>query len=256
MSFDEVCKMIVDFNVPYIKVNDINGKRVFQIDDCDTPQATCEKLKQYQAILATCGKITIIGATEGIKKQSWKDAYNWIVTFGVPSSTTAQTNMPLINPMMNGYVSMDHANLIGKLAGLEQSFELQKQILELKNQIVMGAQPQGFEKYLPMLGMFMDVSPEKMQNMMMFANMQSLMNGKAPAQLAGFEQKKGEPNKVELKGTPEEVALMQSITVEMDKLSDKTSLANIDFLLKTLNENPAQIEILMNLAKGMKIKTA
>lgn len=243
MIFEDTYKLIEEQNIIAVKIIDTSGRRIYDIVE-DSPTKVIEKLKDYRHILSTYGKVIFKAATESIHKQNWKDCYQWSVVF-----TGSGNDAPAINSINmgvpNGYISGDHAILMAELNAIKAKFDLEKQILELKNQMAMSNQPQGIDKYLPMMGMFMDVDESKMKNMMMLANMQSMMSGKAPAQLAGMERT---GNKVELKGTEEEQKLMQSITDEMDKLSDKTQLNNIDMLLKTLNNNPHLIDTLIQMA--------
>jgi hypothetical protein len=244
-TFEQAIDLIQEFNTPYIKVNDAQGKRLFEIQDSDNVGNTVAKLESYKSMLATYGRVHFRAATEVIKKQSYKDAYEWVVIFSGPIATN--NNQSQINNMpAMGYISLDHAHLMAEVKGMKDSFELQKQMFELKNQIANSNKPEGIEKYLPMLGMFMDVDPAKMQNMMMFANLQNSMNGNVIPSIAG--NFKREENKIELQGTEAEKNVMQSITDQMDKLSDKVQLESIDKFLKALNANPGFITMLTEMA--------
>ena len=246
MIFEDTFKLIEDQKILHVKLLDSQGKRIYDIEEI-SPTNVVDRLKEMKTVLSTYGKVIFKCATEAIFRQSWKGCFEWPVTFGGVAVNPSQQINGLGMHIPPGYIPAEQAILMSELNSLKQKYDLELRLKEMEHKISAANQPQGFEKYIPMLGMIMDIDQTKMANVMTLASMQNVMNGKAaPSQINGLERT---GNTIELKGTEEEKKLMQSITDEMDKLSNKVELGNIDMVLKSLNGNPQFMDMLITLAK-------
>lgn len=262
MKFEEVIKIMTDLNVMHIKVLDTNGKRVIDFTDEQSTENTVNRLKEYLPILSGYGRVTFIGGTENIKKANYKDAYNWVVTFNGSNDVSTQNNANHQNNnnyTPKGFVSANEANLMAQLQVLTMQMSFQKQIADLEKKFSLPtAEPDMIDKYLPMLGMFVDIDDKKIANVMKLAQMQGMAKGtpQLPAQtqstgMAGtFTGTTKDGTKVEI--TEQEKVQIDTFNKEIDLLSEKASLEKLTELVKALNSNPAFIEqalVFMNLNK-------
>lgn len=254
MIFEDTFKLIEDQKILHVKILDSQGKRIYDIEEV-SPTNVIDRLKEMKSVLSTYGKVNFKLATDAIYKQNWKSCFEWPVTFGGIAVNPNPINNGIGFNIPEGYIPAQQALLLGELNSLKAKYDLEMRLKEMEYKISDANKPQGMEKYLPMLGMILDIDPTKMQNVMTLASMQSAMYGGAmpSSQINGMERK---GNTVELKGTEEEKKLMQSITDEMDKLSNKVELQNIDKVLKALNNDPKLMDMAIMIAKQSETKTA
>ncbi len=250
MIFEDTFKLIEDQKILHVKILDSQGKRIYDIEEV-SPTNVVERLKEMKTVLSTYGKVIFKAATDAIFKQSWKSCFEWPVTFGGVAVNPNPNNNVLGYNIPEGYISAQQALLIGEVNSMKAKHDLELRLKEMEWKIAEANKPQGMEKYLPMLGMILDIDQTKMQNIMTLASMQNAMYGGnvQSSQINGM-QRNG--NTIELKGTEEEKKLMQSITDEMDKLSNKVELQNIDKVLKALNNDPKLMDMAIMLAQNSK----
>lgn len=238
-----------ELNTPYLKIIDTSGKRVYDILDQSSAENTINKLNDFLPTLRSYGRLNFIAATEAIKKQNWKDAYNWTITFEGVALPQNQNQTQNINPS-KGFVSHNEASLMAQVQAMQMQMQMQKQIDEIKNLLGAKTQEQPFEKYLPMLGMFVDITDEKIANMMKLAQIQSIGKGFSNNQTGIAGPQEQTVKKVEL--TEDEKKKVDHFNAEIDKLSEKTSLDKLTALVEALNQNPAYIDLALNFMNSNK----
>jgi len=244
MIFKDAIQLIQDGNYTNIKVTDTNGKRVLDVEG-ETSQSLIEKLQAYKQQLCSFGRVNFMVATDAIKKANWKDAYVWPVTFG----GEMQSNSPALFSPGQGFVSEREAMLMGELSGLRKEVEWNKRFDEI-NKKLDEKNSDEFSKFLPllpMLGLFVDIKPEKMQAMAALSQMAGAMTQKPG--MAGLIPT---DSKTVVKGTDEEVKCIKSINDNLEKLSEKVPVDKIDEFIKTLNEKPEFLTMLMQMASNYK----
>lgn len=248
MTFNDALRLIDDGNkYRYLRVFDTEGKRILDLD-ADNNLLLRERLEQYRTILSTYGKVKIQIATESIYKQNWKDAFNWNVTFNESATQTPAINVPTLGGPPAGYVSSNEALLMAQIAGLNKQMEFQLEMQKLRNE--MSAMKNGggsFDKYLPMLGMFMDLDETKIKNMMLLSS----MNG------GGFSQQhntgiNGPPQQNSVAGTDEEKQTIENINKQLELLAEKVHAKSIEQFLVVLNQKPEFLNTLIQMAQNFK----
>lgn len=247
MTFNDAIELMQDGKYTHLKVIDTDGKRVLDLD-AETNTSLIEKLKPYRNILQTYGKVKFMLATDSIYKQNWKDAYNWTVTFS--NDATQQHNTPQINSAPpSGYISQNEAALMAQLAGLQKQIELDQKFNELTKRLDQNTNKKsdGFEKYLPMLGLFADIDENKMRNIMLLSSMQ---NATAAPSINGLPTQ--QPNQNTVAGTNDEQKTVAEINKQMELLSEKVSLNAILQFLTVLNQKPQFLETLTQMAANFK----
>lgn len=250
MKFEDVIIIMRDLNVMHVKVIDTQNKRVIDFMEETSVDNTIAKLQGYMGLLSSYGRLTFIGATDAIKKQNWRDAYTWIVTFNGTSAEAPKVNQGVgsFQPMP-GYISQNEAALMAQLSALQLQLNFQKQIADLERKLTVPAQEgeNMLEKHLPMLGMFMDIDETKMANMMKMAQIQGMMKGsQMPSQTQGIAGpftgvNQGTQTKIEV--TEQEKAQVAEFNKEIDLLSEKASLEKLITLVKGLNANPGFVDM-------------
>lgn len=247
MTFDNALKLMADQSITHVRVMDTNNKRVLDIDGGSVEDAV-QKITEHKAILSTYGRVNFLCATDSIRKQNWKDAYSWAVTF-TGSNEQAPKHDPGIGRIPSGFVSQNEAMLMAQLQALTIQMDYTKKMSELEAKFTL-AQPknEGFEKYIPMMGMFMDIDQTKMQNMMMLMQMQTAMNGKQPAGISGLFTPENTAAPAQLQTTDDEKKLLEDINNNMEALSEKVSLDKINQLLKLLADKPEYADMALNFA--------
>jgi hypothetical protein len=237
MNFDDSIKLIGDQKLNHLKVLDPEGKKVFDLHG-STPDDLISQLQSYENILRTYGRLKFLAATEGIYKQNWKDALTWNIVFG--NTPVSPSPAPLAGAVPAGYISASEAALMAQVKELTLQSAYDKRFAELEKKIE-EKDNSGFEKYMPMAGLFLDLDEKKIQNMMALAGLQSAINGKGA--LAGPPQ---------VQTTVEEAELIQNIQKEMEQLSQKVEVKTIYEFLKVLNEKPEFMKTLTQMAQTFK----
>lgn len=237
MKFEQALKLIEEQDILFVKVEDFNKKRLLALDAKTAPQLVI-KLNQYRDTLASYGKVIFVCADEKIKNSSWRDALHWQVSV---SDIQPQLNLPDSgNKVPSGYVSASEAALQAKLAEMNLKFELSKQMAELEKRVTKPASSADeIFKFMPMLGLFMDIDEKKMTQMMGLAQLSSAMNGSGTAAstgISGLKEKTQEAATVET--TPEEEAVLDKIDDEIISLTGKIPMEDVLAFIKKLNEKP------------------
>lgn len=248
MTFNDALQLIDDGNkYKYLRVFDTEGKRLLDLD-ADNNLLLREKLATYRTILSTYGKVKIQVATESIYKQNWKDAFSWNVTFNEVATQTPQLNVPTLNGPPAGFISNNEALLMAQIAGLNKQMEFDREMQKLRAEISASKNNGGsFEKYLPMLGMFMDLDENKIKNMMLLSS----MNG------GGFQQHhggiNGPPQQTNsVAGTDEEKQTIENINKQLELLAEKVHAKSIEQFLVVLNQKPEFLNTLIQMAQNFK----
>jgi len=243
MTFEDTIKLIPDLKIHHVKIVDTAGKKVMELNG-ESPENLLTQLEGYRSILSTSGRLKFIAANESMFKQNFKDAYNWDVVFTAASHSNNSTPTTLTHAP-SGYVSSNEANLLAELKALQMQRDFDLKLVEL-NKKIDDKGSDGFDKYLPMLGMIVDIDDKKMKNMMALGALQSSMNGSPATGLAGLEKK---PH---VQTTVEEKELINNLNDEMGKLAQKVDLSAIVEFVKTLNDKPEFLTLLLQMAKTHK----
>lgn len=237
MKFEQALKLIEEQDILFVKVEDFNKKRLLSLDAKTAPQLVI-KLNQYRDTLASYGKVIFVCADEKIKNSSWRDALHWQVSV---SDIQPQLNLPITSGAPAGYVSSSEADLRAKLAELNLEMRLNKQMAELEKRVIKPASAaDDAMKFMPILGLFMDIDEKKITQMMGLASLSNAMNGTGTNTttpgIAGLPKPKQDGATVE--ATPEEQAVLDKIDDELEGLLEKIPSADFLALVKKLNEKP------------------
>ena len=239
MKFEQALKLIEEQDILFVKIEDFNKKRLLALDAKTAPQLVI-KLNQYKDSLASYGKVIFICADEKIKNSSWRDALHWQVSV---SDIAPQSNLPLPGQgvVPPGYISANEATLQAQIAGLTMQMNFQKQMADLEKRVTKPASSADeIFKFMPMLGLFMDIDQKKIEQMMGLASLSGAMNGNNTTQsnagIAGLNEKKKESATVET--TPEEEAVLDKIDDEIIELTGKIPMEDVLVFIKKLNEKP------------------
>lgn len=240
MKFEQALKLIEEQDILFVKIEDFNKKRLLALDAKTAPQLVI-KLNQYKDSLASYGKVIFICADEKIKNSSWRDALHWQVSV---SDIAPQSNLPLpgVGVVPPGFVSATEATLQAQLAGLKMQMDFQKQMADLEKRVTKPASSADeIFKFMPMLGLFMDIDEKKMTQMMGLAHLSSAMNGSPTTTnangIAGLKEKKSETTTT-VEATPEEEAMLDKIDDEIIELTGKIPMEDVLAFIKKLNEKP------------------
>lgn len=256
MNFEQAIKTMRELNAPHVKVIDISGKRIIDFTDEPNVEATIIKLNDFISTLRTFGRVNFIVATDSIKKQNWKDAYHWQVTFDGIAATPQNNNANNNNfRVPAGYISEREAILTAQLEALKLQMNFQKQIDELTTKLATPKKEPGFEKYLPMLALIpgFELTEDKIMNMMRLSQMGNMMQPmtiptqqtQQPQQtnaMAGLPSgKDANGNAIEL--TEEEKKQVEELNNNIDALSEKVDMQTLINITKAFNEDPQKIEL-------------
>lgn len=243
MDFDQALIAVDDQKILAVKINDVNDKLMVYLED-DTSPKLVEKIKTYRAMLLPCVKVKFICADAECIKSSWRGAAHWTVTF----SSTVPTTTPHTNAMPSGFMSTSEALLHAQLAEMKSRYEYDKKLLEFKEKnAVKPSTADELFKYMPMLGLFMEIDDKKIQQMMGLYQISAGMQGNGtPTQQTGISG----PIKTHLekKGTPEEDKAAEDLIEQLDDLADKVPVSDLLILIKKLNEKPELVATLKAMA--------
>ena len=254
MKYSEATKLMKELNTPYIKITDTNGNRIWDCCDEIAAENTVNRLNAFLPTLKTWGACHFTCATEASKKQNWKDAYKWKVTFE-DSNTQVQTDNAAERPK-SGYITQTEAALMAQLEALKIQMQMQAQMNELTLKLNDQNKPDKWEKmidkYAPIAGAFFNITPDKYENMMKIASIQGAINGGGGAPgMAGVNPVSKNNTSTEIKLTEEEKMQVDEFNNEIEKLSEKTDLPKLIALVKGLNKNPQYIEMATNFMNNL-----
>ncbi len=247
MDFAKAIELLKDGNYTNVRVFDIGNKKILDLEGASS-ELLIDQLEKYKDTMASFGKVTFHVATAAQKAQNWKDFFSWPVTF----SGAAGNNLPSPYPThMPGYISATEANLMAQLEGMKKENEFNKRFDELNKKL---DDKDNFVKYaplLPLLGLFIDIKPEKQAAMASLASLAGAMNNNNNTVQTGINGLVP-TNKAEVKGTAEEQAQIKSINDNLEKLSEKIPVASIEEFIRTLVEKPEFLTMLMTMSKQFK----
>lgn len=244
MKFNEALELIKDGKYTNITVTDTDGKRLIDVEGL-TPETLINKLEQFKNQLQSYGRVKFRVATEQIKKANWKDAYHWDVNFmGDYSGNNTLNEIKPFNPGI-GFISQNEASLMSQLEGLKKEIEYNKKFDEINKKLEDkdNNSIKQFMPLVPLLGLFMEIKPEKMQQMASMAQIAGHMS--QPTGIAGLIPT---DNNTIVKGTKEEVELINSINNNLEILSEKVPIEKIEEFIRTLNEKPEFLTMLLQMA--------
>lgn len=248
MTLDDTIRLIQDGKIQHLKIVDSEGKKVFDFNG-STVDDLISQIQQYKNILASYGRVKFVAANEAVYKQNWRDAYQWTVIFNNTKEAAPSAPQQSNNGIPSGFISQNEAQLLADLKALQMQRETDLKLAEMQKQIDNKEKDssEGIEKYLPMLGMIMDIDEKKLSNMIALAGLQNAMNGKS----TGIA---GPPTEIQnaVKGTEEEKQMIEAINKQMELLSHKVQLSSICEFLKVLNEKPEFLKSLMDMAANFK----
>ena len=251
MKFKEALKIIEEENLNHIQVNDIAGKRLYDLSAANGAEAS-QKLQDKENVLSEFGRVSFRLANDKIKAASWRDAYQWPVTFhnsnGDPKPV--QENNNRIGNIPMGYISQGEADLKAQLLGLQTQIEYDKKFVELEKKINDSKTKESaieriFDKYFPMLGMVFDVDKDKLNNMYLLSQMGNAV--KNPQTIAGPDK-----NVLQVQTDQTEAELEKGIQTNLENLAAKVGYPAILNFLQVLNDKPEFLQTLINMAKNFK----
>jgi hypothetical protein len=250
MRFSEALELLKDGKYTNVQVTDSDGKRLL---DCEglTSETLILKLEQFKPQLSSYGRVRFKVATEAIKRANWKDAYVWDVNFiGDYSGVSSNNELKPFSPGI-GFISQNEATLMSQLEGLKKEMEFNKRFDELNKKLEdkKSFNVKEFLPLAPMLSLFFDIKPDKM---LQFSQMAGAMNATQNTTHTGIAGLIPTDKKTTVKGTPEEQALILSINDNLEKLSEKVSVEKIEEFIRTLNDKPEFLTMLLNMASSYK----
>lgn len=240
MTFDEAIEIIKDKELLHVKVIDSKGSKVMEFCDEQSAENTIAQLNRFKNVFSAYGALTFVCANDSIKKQNFKDAFKWLVTF---SNTSVQPHVNVSGNVPSGYISQNEANLMAQLQALTTQMKFDAEMQKLREEMKEGKKDNGFMQYAPMLGLVMDLPPEKMQLLMAMGASHNTMHHHAPS-INGLPT-----NEPTMAGTEQEKKLENSISGNVEKIAEKIGLEKVDELLKYLNDNPHMLDVAVNFVK-------
>ena len=234
MLYSEAIELMRNQNLLYVKVIDTKGNRVMDFLEEDSVENTISKLNQYKTTLTSYGALTFICANETVKKQNFKDAFKWHVTFA--ETQLPQTLQQGMGSVPIGYISQSEASLLATLQGLQSQMKFDAELQKLREEIN-AKKDNGFEKYLPMAALLFDIPAEKMQMFMAMQGMSQQTKNHSSG-INGLNE-----NKIEMQATPEEQKELDEIHENVQILIEKIGQEKVNKLLQFLNANPNMLEM-------------
>lgn len=247
MTFDQACNLIQEQDIKYLKIEDFNKRRLLSLSDETAPQLV-QKLQAFKDSLSGYGKVIFICADEKCKNSSWRDALHWQVTISsVTPIVQPGANMQIPGAIPAGYISASEALMQAKIAELTLQMNFEKRFAEMEKKH--GVKPSTADeilKYMPMLGLVMDIDEKKLTQMMGLASLQSTMQGGSNSQqngIAGLGDKIQE-TKLTVETTEAENQTLDKIENNLAELATKVSMDDILLLIETLNKKPQLVNTL------------
>lgn len=240
MQFKEAKTLMKELNTPHIRVIGPDGKRIYDLFNEVSVENAIAKLESLLPTLRTYGRVNFIAGTDAHKKQHFKDAYQWPITFEGGNDAIIQPGGDnAYTGIKTGYVSKLEADLMAQVSTLNLQINFQKQIDDLNAKITGATKEDKWEKlldkYLPMAGLVFKIDDDKIAQMSKIASLQAMGNqNQAGINGLSIQQK---PKEL-IQGTEEEKKLVAEIITEMDKLEEKITAKKILALIKGLNEKP------------------
>lgn len=247
MNFEQACKLIEEQEITHLKIEDFNKKRLLSLSDETAPQLIV-KLQAFQDALSGYGKVIFICADDKCYRSSWRDALHWQVTISnINPIASPGANLTPNNAIPHGYVSASEAMLQAKIAELTLQMNFEKRFAELEKKN--GVKPSTADellKYMPMLGLVMDIDEKKLTQMMGLASLQNTMqsgNGTQQNGIAGLGDKIQE-TKLTVETTEAENQTLDKIENSLVELTTKVPMDDILLLIDTLNKKPQLVNTL------------
>lgn len=262
MIYDKVLDMMKDLKTCHVKVYDTNNKRIYDCVDETSVENTIDKLNNCLPQLQSYGKVIFHAATEGIKKQNWKDCYVWPVTFNGVATNTSNENQHQNNNFRqpNGFISQNEATLMAQVKAMEIQMQFQKQIDAINLRLLDQNKESPYEKFLPLIGLIpgFEITDEKIGGMMKLAQIQGMTKGnqmqpiQTPTAIAGVNTGVQSESGAKIELTEEEKKQVEIFNAEIDKLSEKSSMEKLTALVQALNNNPAYIDMALTFMNNNK----
>ncbi len=244
MTFEQAIDLIEVQKILYVKVVDFNKNRILALEAA-TPGELQEQLRQYKDAIMHYGKVTFICADEKSHRANWRDALQWQVTF--IGTVPTQNNLGIgAMHTMPGMMTPEVYMLKTQLIELQQRVEWEKKFDELKRSLEgKGNNKKGqfddIQKLIPLLPLFMQIDPAKMEQITALGALSGVMNNPTPPvqQTAGMGSLKDNP---QLETTPEEEKMLDDIEQGLVDLTGKVELTSIKNFIDTLNADPTLIK--------------
>lgn len=230
ISFENLIALIKECKTPYIRIFDHYGNPLFSFDDDRDIEATVKKLQHVAPMLENCGKCTVQGATENIKKASWRGAYKWQVSFAAAPMGQQKNDFGYnmnwnMGMVPKGYVPESMMSL--QMQHFKEMSEVKLKMMEMQMQMNNSRYPIPPE-YLPYIGKFLGWSPDEMRGLA-GASLQTKING-TPEVHSTLRFKDVQKMSAEEK--------IKKINELLTQLESKVSAEHMILLLEALNEKP------------------
>lgn len=232
INSDQLKRLIDTVNVHYIRVIDMRDHKIYEYHGAN-PDDVKNNLEENRDLLSGYGRVKVLGATEAQYKQSWKDCYKWDVMFNAQSAALNKPSNPDPQPkgwgmnVPSDYVHKDVLNLHLQLAAIQSNQDRLNKELEFKMMMYQDEKKDPM-KYLPLLGMFLNVDESKIARAMKFAQLSSAIGGGSHAALAGPQQE----NKLTIQGTMTDEEKVKAAEKEIEEYVPK-----IEAALQKLNKS-------------------
>lgn len=245
MQYSEAIKVIRDQNITAVKITDTAGNKVIDFLDEESAENLISVLDSYKPMLASYGRLDFVAATSEVRRANFKGAYRWKIVFSDAITGAVKQDFTQAGKIPSGYISEREAALMAELQALKLRMDMDAKLKALEAKLEgKTKKSDGFDKYLPMLAFIPGFKFDEgsIMNAMRLSQIQGMMNGSMNMQQTGINGINGQ-QQLSVQMTAEEKELLVKIEVELDKLSQKTSLQNIHKLIEGLNANPQFIEM-------------
>lgn len=240
----EIQKMMEDQNTSYIRIYDMNGNRIFVIEE-NNVAAAISKMDTLMPFISSYGKIVIEAATQGIKNQNYKQAFKWNCEFDKATTvgTTGHTNMWKIP---DGFVSNDV--MLAKLETIQKEIALNRQIDDLQRQMKEKDKDDPTKMFEKLAGPILYMMGKPVEEIQKLGSLYSTGIAGPPAAAAGTAKTHTLTMKDVEGGTlQDKQKKLDELLVEMSKYASVEQMIIIfDAFVKKCRENPETPIKIMN----------
>lgn len=231
MIYEDVIKLMRDRNIPHIKIIDAAGKRITELTEFENVEATISWLDENRSMLESHGRIKLIAADDKIKASNWQKPYEWNVTF---TGSKQNNDVQHHGRIPQGYISGTEASLLAKFEALQQQIKHDREMNEIRMKLADNDKNDPF-KYLPILGIFMDIPDEKLNKALKMAQIGQAMNGKQVG-IAGAAEPAQQTTVIKKEMSTEEAAkAAEQINAKIQSVANKIGVDNFAKLLDKLD---------------------
>jgi hypothetical protein len=249
MNFEQALTLIEEQAIVHVVVETFNKDRVLTVSE-ETPPQVAEKLRGYKDFISPLSKVIFVAATKSQRDANLKGAAKWqVMTNDLPIVSHTGT------PTHTGYISPKENDLQMQLLKLQNDVALNKRIdeLEKKYEGKKGNEMGDWMKMLPLLGLVLEIKPDKLQAINALSGLVNGMNGniQQPA-INGISGPENNNNGATVEMTEAEEKQWDAVDEGIVELSKKVPVEKIQMFLDTLNKKPEFLDTLITLSQTHK----